>query len=339
MKKIKRLALKTVAYSLSAAALGGGGWWGYKLYQKTSSVEVEIEKVQISKGDLDTKFQDIGDIYPKDMLEVYSRVSGRVDQLLVAEGATVNKGDKLAVVNPGQSESDKFLPVDVVSPMSGTVMRCTGSQSYYGTESTMAKVDQRVSGLSDSGNPTCLMQIADFSRMVVKLSVSEMEVLKLKRDLPVKVTIDALPSMDLSGRISLISPKSEQGRGGTKSFNVDVSIDQRNLNIKSGMTGRIEAVMESRKNTLKIPISGLFEERGRQFAYLYTPDGKSRKVDLKIGLRNETEVEILSGLQEGATVYTDKPLNVEEENNDKVRKSDKSILPQKGAGVSGVKGS
>ncbi len=320
MKKAKHLALKIIGYAVLAAALGGGGWWGYQLYQKTSSVEVEIEKVQVSKGDLETKFQDIGDIYPKDMLEVYPRVSGRVDKLLTAEGAIVKKGDKLAVVSPGQSESDKFLPVDVFAPMSGTVMRCTGNQSYYGTDSSMAKVDQRVSGLSDTGNPTCLMQIADFTRMIVKLSVSEMEVLKLKREMPVKVSIDALPSMDLSGRISLISPKSDQGRGGSKSFNVEVSIDQKNLNIKSGMTGRIEAVMESRKNTLKMPISGLFEEPGRQFAYLYTPNGKSKKVNLKIGLRNETEVEILSGLQEGATVYTDKPLNVEEENTGAPRK-------------------
>ena len=258
MKKAKHLALKIIGYAVLAAALGGGGWWGYQLYQKTSSVEVEIEKVQVSKGDLETKFQDIGDIYPKDMLEVYPRVSGRVDKLLTAEGAIVKKGDKLAVVSPGQSESDKFLPVDVFAPMSGTVMRCTGNQSYYGTDSSMAKVDQRVSGLSDTGNPTCLMQIADFTRMIVKLSVSEREVLKLKREMTVKVSIDALPSMDLSGRISLISPKSDQGRGGSKSFNVEVSIDQKNLNIKSGMTGMIEGVMESRKNTLKMPIAGLF---------------------------------------------------------------------------------
>ena len=320
MKKAKHLALKITGYALLAAALGGGGWWGYQLYQKTSSVEVEIEKVQVSKGDLETKFQDIGDIYPKDMLEVYSRVSGRIDKLLADEGAIVKKGDRLAVVNPGQSDSDKFLPVEVFAPMSGTIMRCTGNQSYYGTESTIAKADQRVSGLSDSGNPTCLMQIADFSRMIVKLSVSEMEVLKLKRGMPVKVSIDALPSLDLSGRISLISPKSDQGRGGSKSFNVEVAIDQKDLNIKSGMTGRIEAVMESRKNALKMPISGLFEEGGRQFAYLFTPNGKSKKVNLKVGLRNETEVEILSGLQEGATVYTDKPLNVEEENKGAPRK-------------------
>jgi multidrug efflux pump subunit AcrA (membrane-fusion protein) len=313
MKKIKHLALKAAIYGIAAAALIGGGWWGYNLYQKTSSVEVEIEKVAVSRGDLETKFQDIGDVYPKDILEVYSRVSGRIDQLLAVEGSTVRKGDKLAVVKPGQSETDKYLPVDVAAPISGTVMSCVGNRSYYGSESTMAKVDQRISGLADSGNPTCLMQIADFSRMIVKLSVSEMEVLKLKQNLPVKVTIDALPSMGLSGRISLISPKSSDGRGGTKSFSVEVMIDQKNLNLKSGMTARIEAVMESRKNALKMPLSGLFEERGRRFAYLYTPGGKSRKTDLKIGLRNETEVEILGGLSEGATVYTDKPINVEDD--------------------------
>ena len=58
---------------------------------------------------------------------------------------------------------------------------------------------------------------------------------------------------------------------------------------------------------------GLFEERGKKFAYLTVPNAKAKKVDVRTGLRNETEVEILSGLAEGSTVYTDKPLNLQED--------------------------
>jgi multidrug efflux pump subunit AcrA (membrane-fusion protein) len=55
------------------------------------------------------------------------------------------------------------------------------------------------------------------------------------------------------------------------------------------------------------------------FVYLYDPNtNKAKKVNVICGVRNEMEVEIKSGLKEGDKVYTDKPLNIE---NDKVSKS------------------
>jgi len=310
MKRVKHILLKVLVYCCAAAVLGGGGVWGYRTFKKTSLVEGEIEKVTVAKGDIAVKFQDIGDVAPKNIIEVYSRVGGRITEVLAEEGQKVKKGDKLAVVQPGQSDSDKYVPVDVLAPIDGTVMTCSdGSRSG---SSSLSKPDQRVSGLAD-GSPTCLMQIGDFSTLAIELNVSEMEVMKLRAGLPVKVTIDALASLPLSGRITLIAPKSsDSGRGGSKSFKVVIGIDQKNLpGVKSGMTSRIEAVMEAKKNTLTLPIAGLFEENGRHFVYTYVPGGKARKVDVRTGLRNETDVEILAGLKEGDAVYADKPLNIE----------------------------
>ncbi len=310
MKKVKHILLKIFIYCAVAAVLGGGGWWGYKAFKKTSLVEGETEKVTVSKGDIEVKFQDIGDVTPKDVIDVFSRVGGRITEVLTEEGRAVRKGDKVAVVQPGQTDSDKYVPVDVNAPIGGTVMVCSGNDGSR--SNSLAKADQRISGLAD-GSPTCIMQIGDFSSLIIDLSVSEMEVMKLRLGLPVKVTIDALASLPLTGRITLIAPKSaESGRGGGKSFKVEISIDQKNIpNVKSGMTSRIEAVMQAHRNTLLMPVSGLFEEGGRQFAYLYVPGGLSRKVDIKTGLRNEIDVEVLSGLKEGETVYADKPFNIE----------------------------
>jgi len=309
MKKVKHILLKLFIYCAAAAVLGGGGWWGYKAFKKTSLVEGETEKVTVTRGDIEVKFQDIGDVTPKNVIEVYSRVGGRITEVLTEEGHQVRKGGKLAVVQPGQTDSDKYVPVEVDAPIDGTVMTCSGNDS---SRSSLIKIDQRISGLAD-GSPTCLMQIGDFSSLVIDLSVSEMEIMKLRLGLPVKVTIDALASLPLTGKITLIAPKSaETGRGGGKSFKVEISIDQKNLpNVKSGMTSRIEAIMQARRNTLIMPVSGLFEEGGRRFAYLYVPGGLSRKVDIKTGLHNETDVEILSGLKEGEMVYADKPFNIE----------------------------
>jgi len=327
MKKYKNIAFKVMLYILGAALLGGGGWWGYRLYRGTSDIEAEIDKVNVSRGDIEVKFQDIGDVTPKDVVEVMARVGGRVEEVLVKEGDVVKRGQKLMVVQPGQSDADKFLPVDVTAPIDGTVMRCVSGG--YNQEDTIVKTGQRVTGLSDYGTATCLVQVADLSHMAVRLNVSEMEVLKLKRGMSVKVSVDALPSLELNGRIGMISPKAEKDdRSGVKSFRVEVDIAQRNSGVRPGMTARIETVMDERKNTLKMPISGLFEERGRRFAYVEMPKAKPRRIDVRVGLRNETEVEVIGGLTEGATVYTDKPLNLDET----PAAPDKTAEPAKPAG-------
>ncbi|MCM2266805.1 MAG: efflux RND transporter periplasmic adaptor subunit [Elusimicrobiales bacterium] len=311
MKKLKSAALKIAIYAAACGLLGGGGWWGYRLYKGTSDIEAEIDKVSVSRGDIELKFQDIGDIAPKNLVEVMAKVGGRVEEVLVKEGDAVLRGQKLVVVQPGQSDADKFLPVDVSAPIDGTVMRCAGSG--YNQEDSIVSIGQRVTGTADYGNATCLMQVADLSRMTVKLNVSEMEVLKLKRGMAVEVSVDALPELQLSGRIGMIAPKAEKDeRSGVKSFRVEADIDQKSPRVRPGMTARIETVMEARKNVLKLPVAGLFEERGRKFAYLERPKARPVRTDLRVGLRNETEVEILGGLSEGATVYTDRPLNLDE---------------------------
>lgn len=326
MKKVKHLLVKILIYVVIAVVLGGGGWWGWKLYKKTSGVEAEIDKVTVKKGDIDIKFQDIGEIVPKHIVEVYSRVGGTVNDIAVDEGSVVKKGDVVSVVQPGHSDADKYLPVDVTAPIEGIVVTCESRS--WNEESKIVKAGQRVSGLYDSGNPSCLMRIADFSKMLVKLNVSEMEILKLKKDMPVDVTVDALGFKQFNGRINMISPQAEKDqRHEIKSFRVDIEIKQKDPSLKPGMSAKIETVINSKKNILTMPISGLFEEKGKNFVYLHVPNAKARKVPVKTGLRNETEVEIIEGIKESDSVYTDKPLNLEESDN-KI-KSDKENSAKK----------
>ncbi|OGR41737.1 MAG: hypothetical protein A2X35_12745 [Elusimicrobia bacterium GWA2_61_42] len=312
MKRFKSAVLKITVYAVLAAVLGGGGWWGYKVYKKTSAVEAEIEKVAVARGDIDVKFQDLGDLYPKNVVEVFSKVGGTLEEVSVHEGEAVQKGARVALVQPGQSSADKYLPVEVFAPITGTVMPCV-SNNYYDTAS-MAKSGQRISGVYDSGSPTCLMQVGDMSRMVVKLNVSEMEVLKLRKGMPVKITADAVPGPEMAGTIDMIAPVAEKdNRSGVKSFRVEAAVTSPLAAMRPGMTARIEAVMAERRNTLKMPISGLFEEKGRRFAYLVVPGASAKKVDVVIGLRNEVDVEVLKGLNAGDEVYSDKPLNIQAE--------------------------
>lgn len=303
---------KKYIYSIIAVLLISAAYFLYPIYKKYSVVEAEIEKAQAYKGDIEVTFQDIGDISPKNVIEIRSLASGELKEVLVREGDFVKKGQKLAVVLPGQSAADKFMPVEVLSPIDGTVLKCEG-QGYY-DEPEIKKPGERVTGASDY-NPTCIMKVADLKEMIVKLEVGESEVMKLKKGMPVSIFAEAAKK-DFKGRVSVVSPNAKKERnGGVKTFPVEIEI-LGNPNILPGMTARVSAVLETKKNVLLIPISGIFESKGRNFVYLY--NGKTRKAIktfVTLGIRNEMEAEVLSGLKEGDSVYTDKPLNIE---NDKV---------------------
>jgi multidrug efflux pump subunit AcrA (membrane-fusion protein) len=305
---------KKIIYLISSLIIIAGIYFGNKAYKKYSVVEADIDKVEVKKGEISVMFQDIGDIYPKNIVEVRSLVSGELKEVLAYEGDQVKKGQKLAMVQPGQSAADKFMPVEVLSPMDGTVFKCQGQG--YNDEPQIKKVGERVSG-SNEYNPTCIMQVADMGKMIVKLQVSESDVAKLKKNMPVSITIDAL-NKTLSGRVASISPNAQRNRMNIKSFPVEIEVNEK-VSLLPGMTARVSAVLETKKNVLVMPLSGLFEERGMNFVYLYDPNtNKAKKVNVICGVRNEMEVEIKSGLKEGDKVYTDKPLNIE---NDKVSKS------------------
>ena len=88
-----------------------------------------------------------------------------------------------------------------------------------------------------------------------------------------------------------------------------MTLGGRDARLKPGMTARVDGLLDSRKNVLKLALAAVFEEDGAQYAYLKPKEkkGKPDRVTLKLGLRNETDVEVQSGVKEGDELLTEKP--------------------------------
>jgi multidrug efflux pump subunit AcrA (membrane-fusion protein) len=297
---------KKILRSLILIIIISGCYYGYKFYKKYSVVEADIERVKVEKGDVEVEFRENGTVYPKDVRDIYSLVNGTLSELFVKEGDEVKVGSKLAVVQPGMSSADKFVPVDVISPIDGVVLKCS-SDNGYGGEEKIRIVGEKITGLNDY-NPTCIMRVANLSKMIVRVDVDEKDVIKIKKGMWVDLYIDVL-NKKTKGRVSLISFSSKSD---LKKFPVEIDIVD-SLNLIPNMSATVSAVLEKRTGVLRLPLSGLFDEYGESFVYLYNPETKkAKKTYIKTGLRNETYVEVISGLKEGDEVYTDKPLNIEQ---------------------------
>jgi len=192
--------------------------------------------------------------------------------------------------------------------MAGMVMRYQ-KEGNYQEESRIVRLGDYVTGLIESTQPTYLLTIADLSTLIVKMKISEMDILKLKGGMSVDVTVDALPGVHFPSRVSLVSPKADKDNNNLKTFKVEVSLGSRDVRLRPGMTARVDGLLDSRKNVLKIPISAVFEEEGSEYAYVKSKDTKAKpgRVKLKLGLRNETDVEVQDGVKEGDELLTEKP--------------------------------
>ncbi len=296
---------KAVA-AVAAVVVLGAGAYGFKRYKRGEQGSDSDDVAAVEKGDVENHFLDSGELTPKVYVDIASKVAGRVTEISVEEGQRVKKGDKLAVIQPGRTESEKYVPITVTAPIGGVVMRYQDQSGSSYQEGKIAKLGDYVSGLLDSSNPTYLMTVADLSRLIVKMKISEMDVLKLREGMDVTVTIDAIEGKKFPARVTLISPQAERDKNDLKNFKVEVSLLHGDPRVKPGMTARVDGLLEARKGVVKIPLAAVFEEGGKDYAYLKTA-ALPKKVELKLGLRSELDAEVLGGVSAGDKVLTEKP--------------------------------
>lgn len=300
---------------LVAGALGGGGTYTYRFYKKRQLDRFQLDMstlTKVSRGSLENKFEEMGEIAPKKCVNVASQVSGRVVELFVHEGQTVKMGQPLAVVQPG-NRGEKFLPSTIVAPVSGFLIRPVEEQQYGSNVRKFVVLDDYVTGRQDNAqSPTLLMTIADMNALIVKLMVNEVDVLKFRVGMPVSVKVDSLPDQKFEGTVTMISSQAEESNrgwgGGGKSFRTEVTLKSKDERLRLGVTARVSTVIEKKENVLKMSLSGLFEEEEKTFAYLLVPNEKPREVKVKPGLRTPLDVEIVEGLKEGDQVFSERPV-------------------------------
>ncbi|HEX2168109.1 MAG TPA: efflux RND transporter periplasmic adaptor subunit [Longimicrobiales bacterium] len=149
------------------------------------------------------------------------------------------------------------------------------------------------------GNQTRLFTIADVSQLVVRLGVSELDVVQLAAGDPVAVTLDALPNRQLAGRIRRIFP---MGDPTTRLVPVEVVLDPQSAQAaRPGFLARITFDLTTSNNVLLVPVSAVLGGQGSQAVFVVENNTAIRRT-VSTGLTSEGRVEVVSGLSDGEHV-------------------------------------
>jgi membrane fusion protein, multidrug efflux system len=149
------------------------------------------------------------------------------------------------------------------------------------------------------GNQARLFTIADISSLVVRVGVSELDVVELSQGDAVTLTLDALPNRQLQGRIRRIFPA---GDPTTRLVPVEVVLDAQSARMaRPGFLARVTFDLATSDNVLLVPVAAVLGGQGAQAVFVVENNTAVRRT-VTTGLTSQGRIEIVGGLTEGEEV-------------------------------------
>lgn len=166
-------------------------------------------------------------------------------------------------------------------------------------------------GEASAGGAVVPFTLVDDSKYHIDITVDEIDIAKIKLDQEVDVTLDALPGVTVKGKVERIAPTSTTVNG-VVSYQVRVVVEQTaEVQLRAGMTANAAIVLDRRDNVLLAPNWAVRRDRANGTAFLTLKNGDTTtEVEVKLGLRNDTSSEILSGAKAGDTIVAPTTPNV-----------------------------
>jgi len=142
--------------------------------------------------------------------------------------------------------------------------------------------------------------LVDLSQLQARINVSETDLPSIKVGQPAQVTFDALPGQSFTGRVAQVAYVGTATQG-VVNYPVTVVLDQTDRAILPGMTASVSIVVQQRDNVLLVPNRAV-KLVNRQKVVTVLRDGKPEQVVVTLGMSNDTQSEVVSGLNEGDVV-------------------------------------
>ncbi|MBC8312870.1 MAG: efflux RND transporter periplasmic adaptor subunit [Candidatus Cloacimonetes bacterium] len=178
-----------------------------------------------------------------------------------------------------------------------------------------------VSSESYSGG-TVLLTIADLSQMIILTEINEIDIGKISLDKPVDISIDAFPDKKYKGKITHIAPMAKIGNNNIRVFDIKISIENLDANLKPGMSANVTIIGKTRKNIITVPIQAIFkDDDGNNLVYKVVSDTLLTPEIVKVGINDFENVEIIEPIEVGDTISLKegkKPVSKNEKENSKI---------------------
>jgi len=257
-----------------------------ELYKKEYATEheyndakrgVENAKLALAEAEAQLELQ-ISEVSPEDIKA--SEISLQMARVTLEE-AQKNMGDAI-----------------IKCPIKGTVLA-----KYVEVGDTV------ISSTGSFGEGTTLCEIADLTLVQIRASVDEIDIGRVEIGQKVIVEVDAYPLEQFEGVVENVFQQGESA-GGVTSFTVIVQVDNSDRRLLSAMTASVEIIADTVTDVVLVPydVVRTDDELGT-IVYVKGEDAKGRvkpeKREVKLGVTDYDNTEIMEGLEEGELVMVE----------------------------------
>lgn len=147
-----------------------------------------------------------------------------------------------------------------------------------------------------------IIRIGDFSQILVKVAISELDLDKVALGKTVKIQLDAFPHQTFTGVINQISPAAQ---GDSRQIPLEILLTNPEGKIKRGLLARIKFTPDN--PSLTIPESALQVGDRDNIVFIIDPqssDTQVRAIKVTLGKRRNGKVEVLTGLKDGDKIVS-----------------------------------
>jgi RND family efflux transporter MFP subunit len=254
--------------------------------------------------------------------------ASRINEILVEVGDHVKKGQKLATMDAINLQKLKLqIKNDSIEYERTKELHKIGAVSQANFEAmTLAyEVSKKtysnllentilrspISGIItarnyDEGDMYAMAQplfvVQNITPVKMLINISESNYSKISKGMEVDIVADAFPGETFKGKVNLIYPTIDPR---SHTFPVEITIDNKDEKLRPGMFARV-TVNYGNNFRVVVPDNAVLKQVGadEKYVYVLNEDGTVTHTPVKVGVRMGKRYEIISGIDDGATIVT-----------------------------------
>jgi len=299
------------------------------------NLPITINAVVLKKQNLTDKTVSTGTTIPDEEVDLSFESSGKIVEISFTEGTHVKKGDLLAKINdkPLQAELKKLeaqvpLAKDRVYRQGTLLQKDAVSQEAYEQVTTeydklMADIELVKSHIAQTelrapfDGIIGLRQVSEgayVTQTTIVANLTRISPLKIEFSINERFASDVTKGTNIAFVMETPDGLSHEYTAKVYAVESKVSLDTRALKVRALFPNLDESIVPGRylsveikrreiKDALAVPSESIIPEMGKNIVYLYK-NGEAHPVEIVTGLRTESHVQALEGLNAGDTVIT-----------------------------------
>ncbi|MFL9835674.1 efflux RND transporter periplasmic adaptor subunit [Chryseobacterium terrae] len=280
--------------------------------QNVQNAQLQINNAKANVSNMQTQFAMSEKLFKQGVISKQEYLTAQ-QQLYTQQQALKNANQQLVTAQ----KTLQIAKTGAIPELQGLATTQIRSKASGTVLEVPVKVGSQVIEANSFNAGTTICSIADLNSLIFQGEIDEAQAGKLKQGMEMKIVIGALQNKTFPGMLTMIAPKGKD-ENGTIKFPVEGDVkNPNNEYIRAGFSANGEIVLKSEKNALLLDESLIQYEKknGKDvpFVEVKQPDGKFKKVNVKLGASDGINVQILSGIDKNAEVKVWNPSDKDKE--------------------------